>query len=59
MSSAFPVENVRGRFAVPGVRCLPAFNKAIFLFYDNVGTPIVWGFERERERECVCERVCV
>ena len=39
MSSAFPVENFRGRFALK--MSLPANNKVIFLFSDNVGTPII------------------
>ena len=41
MSSAFPVEIFRGRFAVPVVRCLvQLITRSSFFFSDNVGTPI-------------------
>ena len=42
MSSAFPVENFRGRFTVPVVRCLfQLITRSSFFFCDNVGTPII------------------
>ena len=42
MSSAFPVENFRGRFAVPVAQCLfQLITRSSFFFCDNVGTPII------------------